>query len=385
MILGAVAALAVAVCIAAFTKESELLIRTATPAPPSDFQSLPPITVPQIVLALDGHAAADAGTVITSPPLPAQAPAKPRPQKNVPPSAGVAPIAAALPSAPQVRAVTQAELDASAATLRAALVNIVCDAASSQVRSISGSGVIVDAKGIILTNAHIGQYFLLRDYPSADSTKCVIRTGSPAQTAYEAKLIFISPAWIAANPKTLVTSEPTGTGEHDIALLAITKSDTAAALPSAFPFVQLAESAPEMGAPIVIGSYAAQFLSVSQIQSALYPTLVFDSVKEVLTFAANTVDILSLGGTPAAQEGSSGGGVADANGNLVGTITTSTVTGETATRNLRAISAGYVRRDYLAETGTLISDLFAAPTSDSIASFATQIPGLAAAVEKQFQ
>ena len=30
---------------------------------------------------------------------------------------------------------------------------------------ISGSGVIVDSRGVVLTNAHVGQFFLLHDYP----------------------------------------------------------------------------------------------------------------------------------------------------------------------------------------------------------------------------
>src|SRR3990167_446782 len=63
-------------------------------------------------------------------------------------------------------------LDASASLLRSALVNIICYAPSgSRLRSISGSGIIVDQKGIILTNAHIAQHFLLADR----GVPCMIR------------------------------------------------------------------------------------------------------------------------------------------------------------------------------------------------------------------
>ena len=66
--------------------------------------------------------------------------------------------------------------------LRKALVNIICTVSAGTVlRSISGSGVIISSKGVVLTNAHIGQYFLLSDYPSKGNTFCVIRTGSPAK------------------------------------------------------------------------------------------------------------------------------------------------------------------------------------------------------------
>ena len=52
---------------------------------------------------------------------------------------------------------------------RGALVNILCISNTSKVRSVTGSGVVVDPRGVILTNSHIGQYFLLKDYPSQKS------------------------------------------------------------------------------------------------------------------------------------------------------------------------------------------------------------------------
>jgi hypothetical protein len=50
------------------------------------------------------------------------------------------------------------------ALLRGAIVNIICIQGGG-LRGSSGSGVIVDPRGIILTVAHVGQNFLLRDYP----------------------------------------------------------------------------------------------------------------------------------------------------------------------------------------------------------------------------
>ena len=32
------------------------------------------------------------------------------------------------------------------------------------IKAISGSGVIIDSRGVILTNAHLAEYFLLKDY-----------------------------------------------------------------------------------------------------------------------------------------------------------------------------------------------------------------------------
>jgi len=251
--------------------------------------------------------------------------------------------------------------------------------AGGSVHSISGSGVVIDSKGIILTNAHIGQYFLLADR----NVSCTIRTGSPATDAYKASLIYISPLWIKANATVLTQATPIGTGEYDFALLAITKSATENALPTLFSSIPLALQPPASGTPVVIASYGAQFLDASQIQSGLYPTIVFGSIKDIFTFAVNTIDVLALGGSAAAQEGSSGGGVADASGNLVGTITTSTIEGATATRSLAAISASYIRGEFASEMGSPLDFLLGEPTSFSIADFASQIPSLEAILTAQ--
>lgn len=269
--------------------------------------------------------------------------------------------------------VDQVALDVSASALRNALVNIICYApAGGTLHSISGSGVFIDSKGIILTNAHIAQYFLLKDR----GVYCAIRSGSPATDRYEAKLIYISPAWLRANPNVLTKTAPNGTGEYDFALLAISKSSTNSPFPSLFPFLPLSTTPPVTGTPVVIASYGAQFLQSDQVASNLSPTIVFGSVKDIFTFATNTIDVLALGGSAAAQEGSSGGGVADASGNLVGTITTSTITGATDTRSLDAITASYIRAEYATETGQALDLLLAKSTDTSITDFSSQIPDL---------
>ncbi|MBU6490915.1 hypothetical protein KGQ25_02045, partial [Patescibacteria group bacterium] len=76
------------------------------------------------------------------------------------------------------------------------------------------------------------------------------------------------------------------------------------------------------------------------------------------------------------QEGSSGGGVANAAGELVGTITTSTVEGATATRSLGGITASYIRAEYASETGQPLDFLLDEQTSTAVSDFASKIPGL---------
>ena len=247
-------------------------------------------------------------------------------------------------------------------------MNILCLVpAGSRLHAISGSGIIIDPKGIILTNAHIAQYFLLAD----KGATCAIRTGSPAVDKYKAALIYLSPLWINANPTVLTQALPSGTGEYDFALLAVTSGGPANA---SFPFIPLAETPPTTAIPVVIASYGAQFLQSEQVRTNLSPTVVFGSVKDIFTFGTNSIDVLDLGGSAAAQEGSSGGGVAAASGELVGTITTSTVTGSTDTRNLSAITASYIRAEFARETAGTLTSLLSEPTASSITDFAPEIP-----------
>ena len=96
----------------------------------------------------------------------------------------------------------------------------------------------------------------------------------------------------------------------------------------------------------------------------------FGSVKQLFTFKESTVDVVSLGGSAAAQEGSSGGAVINAQGGLRGVITTSTIEGATSARNLSAITASYIRRDYEASMGAPLTSLLALPSAAAISSFA---------------
>lgn len=333
---------------------------------------------PEIAAVENASSTASIAEAPQSPPPPVAASSSPE-KKAPPPEPKKTPVVAvpapeptvSLPPLPTSGVIG---LDASASVLRDALVNFICYVPhGSGLRSISGSGVFIDPDGVILTNAHVALYYLLVDRGAS----CTIRTGSPARDMYKAEAIFISPSWITANAGILDDQHPYGTGEHDYALVAVTKAVNGASLPSAFPYIPLSQGASGAGTPVVIGSYGAQFLVASQIQASLFPTLVFGSVKDVYTFNTNTIDLLALGGSAAAQEGSSGGGVSDAMGELVGTLTTSTVEGSTDTRSLSAISATYIRNEYARETGNSLESLLSKPKVAAIADFASQISGLA--------
>jgi hypothetical protein len=237
--------------------------------------------------------------------------------------------------------------------VRGALVNIICTTqASGPFNSISGSGIIIDPRGVILTNAHVAQFFLLKDFPTPNFMSCIIRTGSPAYPRYTAELMFLPPTWIRDNAQKIDDESPTGTGERDYALLRITGGVSASvALPSQFPFLLVGTQPPDIGSDVLQAGYAAGFLGGITIQNELYASSAWTKVRDVYTFNANTVDLFSLGGSIVAQSGSSGGPVVNTDGVVQGVIVTSTQAADTASRDLRAITTSYIIRDFTEERG----------------------------------
>lgn len=238
------------------------------------------------------------------------------------------------------------------ALLKGAIVNIIC-LPGGGIHGFSGTGIVVDPRGIVLTVAHVGQGFLLRDYPTKGAGTCYLRTGSPAQNAYAADLIFISPDWLNENKATFLATKPAGTGENDFAFLAITRSINGKALPSRFTYIPLSPSGTRIavGDEVGTGSYAAEFLTNSQIRSSLYPTIKFAEVDDVYTFGRNTTDIFSVAAGSAAQEGSSGGAVINDDDLLIGLISTRTAKPDLSMRSLQAITMDHIRRSFREDMG----------------------------------
>ncbi|HYD93081.1 MAG TPA: serine protease [Candidatus Paceibacterota bacterium] len=276
------------------------------------------------------------------------------------------------PVVPQVDATLSDE-----ALLRAAIVNIICFSTDGT-SGVSGSGVIVDPRGIVVTVSHIAQHFLLRDYPSEDAGVCYIRTGSPAKNAYTAEPIFISPTWIEENSTAFLTSRPRGTGEHDFAFLAITGSLTKTPLPARFDHIPLAPANTEVeeGERVGTGSYAAEFLTSSQVRSSLYPTIKFADVKDVLTFDHQTPGLISVAAGSAAQEGSSGGAVMNSDDRLVGVITTRTVKPDLSLRTLQALTMDHIRSSFRADMGENLDAYLKSDLSTLIVKFRGKAVGL---------
>lgn len=270
---------------------------------------------------------------------------------------------------------------------RAALVNILCTTAyGGYVKPISGSGVIIDSRGVVLTNAHVGQYFLLRDYYVKDNIDCVVRVGSPAEARYTAKLLYLPPLWIAANASQLAEPVAHGTGEHDYALLVLTgTTDPQGTLPSSFPRIPMENSYPDIGDPMLLAAYPAGFLSGELISKSLYASSAITYVTQLFTFDGNIkkVDLFSIGGTILSQAGSSGGAVVQlGNGKLAGIIATATVGASTGTRDLRAITLPHIDASLAAQGKVGLIALLTGDLNAKAADFNVNVaPALTAALE----
>ncbi len=237
------------------------------------------------------------------------------------------------------------------ALTRSALVNIFCSPrGASSLSPISGSGVIIDPRGVILTNAHVAQYVLLAQ-SSRINLSCSVRTGAPATARWTAEILYLPPVWIEGHAREIGTLHPTGTGEHDYALLRITGSTDGTPLPPAFPYlpVDTREAIGFSGDRVLVVSYPAEFLA-SAAQFIMYPASSVTTIGELMTFITHTVDLISLGGIIEAQGGSSGGAVVNAWGRLIALISTTSEGETTALRDLRAVTLAYINRDLTAQT-----------------------------------
>ncbi|PCI30276.1 hypothetical protein COB55_00660 [Candidatus Wolfebacteria bacterium] len=254
---------------------------------------------------------------------------------------------------------------------RNALVNILCTSKGGGLFApASGSGIIIDPRGIILTNAHVAQYFLIRDYPAPNSITCTIRTGSPAVNTYKARLMYISQNWVNNNRTALTNTEQLVNGSDDFALLLITETTAPnSSLPESFNYIEpnIEPGLPTQNTPVLLAGYPAGFLSGISIQRDLYASTSVVNTRETISYdATGTIDLFALGGSIVAQQGSSGGGVIRFDdGKLQGIISLSTSGESTDDRNLLAISIDHIRRTLIAETFVDMVDILK-PTSNLI-------------------
>ena len=253
---------------------------------------------------------------------------------------------------------------------RSALVNILCIPYAGSLKPITGSGVIVSSTGIILTNAHVAQYVLLSQ--ANTSVTCTIRMGSPAQPRFVPHVLYVPSDWIEQHASDIVSARPVGTGEKDYALLFPVRSIDGSAAPADFPYLSI-DTRERIGFTddaVLVASYPAEFLAGFAAYNNLYSASSVTTIKKLLTFETNTVDVHSLGGIIGAQSGSSGGAVVNGWGYLIGIVSTMADGKTTADRDLRSVTLSYIDRDIRAETGSSLADILSGDPLERAVAFA---------------
>lgn len=249
-------------------------------------------------------------------------------------------------------------------------LNIICvNKEGNRIEVSTGSGTIISSNGVVLTNAHVAQNFLLKDYPKANYMDCSLYRENLTIYGYKARILYISNQWIEDNYYLIKSLTPTGTGENDYALLAITGStNPAIRISSSFPYTSfsISDSDFDEGDSIVLAGYPGQRGGLFTINQS--GTLLIDDsfIEDVFTFSRSTIDLLTTGESPVAARGASGGGVFK-NDKLIGVI--STVASGRQYNKANAITTSYINRDLRNDYGESLNSLINGDVKSKAESF----------------
>ncbi len=254
---------------------------------------------------------------------------------------------------------------------RDAVVNLFCTDRYSGAVS-SGSGVVIDPRGVILTNAHVAADFLFTKWPQPSLEDCVVRVGSPAHPAYTAELLYMPEGFVRDTLTSTSTSDDTITyGKDDFAILLITGPSSAwVTVPDTFPYLKLADSPPPVSAPVYLLGYASEFTSIETLQRNLYQLASPATVYRHRAIGSGTaLDSVAFNGNIAGQHGSSGGAVISNGGAVAGIMTFFDKNQGTTTSEkiLNAITVDYISRDFKSGTGVDLQGFLATPDLKALA------------------
>lgn len=237
-------------------------------------------------------------------------------------------------------------------TVEDATVNLYCVLeAGNKVMSTTGSGVFISDRGIILTNAHVAQFFLVADEDGSVQGECRVRTGSPAEATYTAELLYLPPQWLEESAPELKKRSPKGTGENDFALLYVTDAD------GPLPFLPSASTTPQEGDEITIAGYPTDGRDFNEIRRELERVTDDSTITNVQGFLKGQSDLLTIAPSDAGGTGVSGGPITNTTDALVAIAANkSTAKGD---RTIRAISLPYIDRTIRTQTGMALSAILA--------------------------
>lgn len=239
---------------------------------------------------------------------------------------------------------------------RGAIVSLLCIDTSDS--PITGTGIVVDPRGIILTNAHVAVEFLFSGWPDEPLRNCSVRKGSPARVAYRAEIMFIPEGYVRTAVDYIgKDDEGYVYGTDDYALLRVSApSDESATLPSSFPFARVnPRPSLSVGSPTYMIGYPASFISWITIYRDHHMVNSMVPVKEIKSLPGGSPgDVFAFSGSIAGQYGTSGGAVIQSDYTVVAIPTFFDDGGQGTTTNsnvLNAISVQYIDRRIRGETG----------------------------------
>ncbi len=271
------------------------------------------------------------------------------------------------------------EKPAFSSDLASVLVNIICTHTNGSATTAStGSGVIVSPSGVVLTNAHVAQYFLLKNYSRPNFQTCALYQENIPNYGFRADILYIQPEWVNKHYDTIVSKNPRGTGEDDYAFLIITgNTNPGLSLPSKFNYapISTSESNYDIDTNIDVGGFPGAPASILDLARAGSLKTDSTTITDVFTLEKNSVDVISTDTTPVAQRGASGGGVFR-NGELIGITVTTSGSGRNA--KINALTTGYINRDLRSDIGTSISAFISGDVRGRSARFIQEeLPALA--------
>lgn len=209
-------------------------------------------------------------------------------------------------------------------------------------RLASGTGFLINSQGVIMTNAHVAQFLLLKNTEALGKTDCQATIGTDDGTAYSLGLLYISPSWLLKHASLIDSVTPKGTGENDFALAYITGQKNGGAITSLFPFIPPATSPLSKtikGKEVIIVGYP-------RLEDKSTPqTIATTTITDIYTFGSGYADIFSLASSTLGHQGASGGPVIDEFGRAIGILTTK----DPGTTILNAITMAHVDRGLKSE------------------------------------
>jgi hypothetical protein len=231
------------------------------------------------------------------------------------------------------------------------VVNITClEKTNSYTRLSTGSGVVITASGLVLTNAHVAYPFLKSPQFSDQTYSCSIRRENIPNFGYNAHLVYYPIDWLKENAEIIKEPSPVGTGENDYALLQITSGigPTPKANSFVYASTQISTSDLKTNLPITVAGYPGINSGVFEVDTKPGLKITQTTIVDFFTFNSRSYDVLQTGVNEVAKRGSSGGGIFNQN-NLYGIVVTTNSNGQGSYIN--ALTIPYIKKDFESDTG----------------------------------